>query len=163
MRLHRGLYEHGGKGARTPDLLDAIETLSQLSYAPDSRSFKVPESHAKVKELADITQPKSSMINEQSTKALILGQPRIALSTPGGVGMRTRRFCDRPRHRRMPPFRPFKLTLMPVRRGGVLGRCGRLVGDVPRTNLAADSISATAKTACRFRSDLDCRARYPQS
>ena len=81
MRLHRGLYEHGGKGARTPDLLDAIETLSQLSYAPDSRSFKVPESHAKVKELADITQPKSSMINEQSTKALILGQGSVAIVT----------------------------------------------------------------------------------
>ena len=52
MRLHRGLYEHGGKGARTPDLLDAIETLSQLSYAPDSRPFKVPESNIRVKDHA---------------------------------------------------------------------------------------------------------------
>ncbi len=39
MGKHRGLYEIGGKGARTPDLLDAIETLSQLSYAPDSRIY----------------------------------------------------------------------------------------------------------------------------
>ncbi len=52
MDLHRGLYEYGGKGARTPDLLDAIETLSQLSYAPDSRPFKVPESYVRVKEHA---------------------------------------------------------------------------------------------------------------
>jgi hypothetical protein len=27
-------FLNGGKGTRTPDLLDAIETLSQLSYAP---------------------------------------------------------------------------------------------------------------------------------
>ena len=52
MDLHRSLYEYGGKGARTPDLLDAIETLSQLSYAPDSRPFKVPESYVRVKEHA---------------------------------------------------------------------------------------------------------------
>ena len=52
MSLHRGLYEYGGKGARTPDLLDAIETLSQLSYAPDSRLFKVPESVIRVKDHA---------------------------------------------------------------------------------------------------------------
>ena len=59
MDCHRGLYEYGGKGARTPDLLDAIETLSQLSYAPDSRPFKVPESRAEVKE------NKARIVNDQ--------------------------------------------------------------------------------------------------
>ncbi len=34
----------GGKGARTPDLLDAIETLSQLSYAPYSYFIRISES-----------------------------------------------------------------------------------------------------------------------
>ena len=52
MSLHRGLYEYGGKGARTPDLLDAIETLSQLSYAPDSRIIKVSECASPVKDKA---------------------------------------------------------------------------------------------------------------
>ncbi len=40
----------GGKGARTPDLLDAIETLSQLSYAPDSCYINVSESALPVKD-----------------------------------------------------------------------------------------------------------------
>ncbi len=29
----------GGKGDRTPDLLHAMQALSQLSYTPDSKSF----------------------------------------------------------------------------------------------------------------------------
>lgn len=33
---------HGGKGTRTPGLLDAIETLYQLSYAPDTVPPKYP-------------------------------------------------------------------------------------------------------------------------
>lgn len=32
------LFRNGGEGARTPDLLDAIETLSQLSYTPGIES-----------------------------------------------------------------------------------------------------------------------------
>ncbi len=56
MLTHRGLYENGGKGARTPDLLDAIETLSQLSYAPDSCIINVSESAPPVKDYALIRQ-----------------------------------------------------------------------------------------------------------
>src|SRR2546423_270389 len=34
---------HGGEGNRTPDLLNAIQALSQLSYAPSShRHFRCP-------------------------------------------------------------------------------------------------------------------------
>ena len=32
--MSHGFLSNGDKGARTPDLLDAIETLSQLSYTP---------------------------------------------------------------------------------------------------------------------------------
>ena len=35
--LHTVLPRHGGEGNRTPDLLNAIQALSQLSYAPSSR------------------------------------------------------------------------------------------------------------------------------
>jgi hypothetical protein len=31
---HTGSGDHGGEGNRTPDLLNAIQALSQLSYAP---------------------------------------------------------------------------------------------------------------------------------
>ena len=31
-----GHLGHGGEGNRTPDLLNAIQALSQLSYAPDT-------------------------------------------------------------------------------------------------------------------------------
>ena len=30
----QGFLEHGAKGTRTPDLLGAIQALSQLSYSP---------------------------------------------------------------------------------------------------------------------------------
>ena len=37
---HTRLPRHGGEGNRTPDLLNAIQALSQLSYAPSSRSTR---------------------------------------------------------------------------------------------------------------------------
>jgi hypothetical protein len=38
---HAVLPRHGGEGNRTPDLLNAIQALSQLSYAPSSQSRAV--------------------------------------------------------------------------------------------------------------------------
>ena len=32
--VHASLFNGGGKGIRTPDLLNAIQALSQLSYTP---------------------------------------------------------------------------------------------------------------------------------
>jgi hypothetical protein len=34
----RGPVRHGARGTRTPDLLGAIQALSQLSYSPAGRS-----------------------------------------------------------------------------------------------------------------------------
>src|SRR5260370_18780409 len=36
-QLHQGAVNHGAEGARTPDLLGAIQALSQLSYSPAAR------------------------------------------------------------------------------------------------------------------------------
>ena len=36
---------HGGEGNRTPDLLNAIQALSQLSYAPGSPTARTLVSH----------------------------------------------------------------------------------------------------------------------
>ena len=36
--LHSRGESHGGEGNRTPDLLNAIQALSQLSYAPGRRA-----------------------------------------------------------------------------------------------------------------------------
>ena len=36
--LHSTGESHGGEGNRTPDLLNAIQALSQLSYAPGRRA-----------------------------------------------------------------------------------------------------------------------------
>ena len=33
-RCHNNLSDNGGEGNRTPDLVNAIHALSQLSYAP---------------------------------------------------------------------------------------------------------------------------------
>jgi hypothetical protein len=44
-----GFLRSGDKGARTPDLLDAIETLSQLSYIPvGSATLSNPSARVKV-------------------------------------------------------------------------------------------------------------------
>ena len=40
-RDHRAESSHGGEGDRTPDLLNAIQALSQLSYAPAVTVFDV--------------------------------------------------------------------------------------------------------------------------
>src|SRR5256712_12350682 len=39
-QLHQGAAVHGAEGARTPDLLGAIQALSQLSYSP-ARGLKL--------------------------------------------------------------------------------------------------------------------------
>ena len=36
-----GLFDGGDKGSRTPDLLNAIETLYQLSYIPSKKKWRV--------------------------------------------------------------------------------------------------------------------------
>ena len=36
-----GLFGGGDKGSRTPDLLNAIETLYQLSYIPDKEVARI--------------------------------------------------------------------------------------------------------------------------
>ena len=38
----RPFWDSGGEGNRTPDLLNAIQALSQLSYAPPPQSRKEP-------------------------------------------------------------------------------------------------------------------------
>ena len=35
-------FDHGGEGNRTPDLLNAIQALSQLSYAPGCNGYPSP-------------------------------------------------------------------------------------------------------------------------
>ena len=52
--IHTGeLFTHpgsGGEGNRTPDLLNAIQALSQLSYAPDGESRTSPQEPKKLPE-----------------------------------------------------------------------------------------------------------------
>ncbi len=52
--LARPKREHGGEGDRTPDLVNAIHALSQLSYAPAklSRLRSAPRQHGNVARVA---------------------------------------------------------------------------------------------------------------
>ena len=56
---------HGGEGNRTPDLLNAIQALSQLSYAPGRQEPKiVPRGTGKVKKTA-LAKPLRASILQQ--------------------------------------------------------------------------------------------------
>ena len=56
------LYDGGGEGARTPDLMAASHALSQLSYTPNVCTGKVYEkSPWRVKETSDATRGSIAM------------------------------------------------------------------------------------------------------
>ncbi len=46
---YRNLVDGGGMGSRTPDLLNAIQTLYQLSYTPERDILRIAKRHAEVK------------------------------------------------------------------------------------------------------------------
>ena len=65
----RSLPVHGAEGSRTPDLLNAIQALSQLSYGP----------------------------NDPAAIARRLVRPKFSINFSGADGTRTRGLrCDRP-------------------------------------------------------------------
>ncbi len=45
----RNLIDGGGMGSRTPDLLNAIQTLYQLSYTPERDVLRIAKRHTEVK------------------------------------------------------------------------------------------------------------------
>ena len=78
--------QHGAEGSRTPDLLNAIQALSQLSYSPPSRPT-MANRHPGIARWPTVRDWPAPVQDPGARRDLLRAAPRLSISSAGLTGL----------------------------------------------------------------------------